>query len=143
MSHDHECLVEIEPEQLPPFPRNVPLSEEVKAMNDEIDCSDGSSLQGVQIIGRGTEVRGYVAPSTKQRQLMRKVSGLGMEDPVFSALAAKQRPKRNPNIFDDMDLDDVPEDMRDMFSVASDGTDSIELHDDILESPSATVRAGP
>ncbi|KAL3908438.1 MAG: hypothetical protein SGILL_008480 [Bacillariaceae sp.] len=70
-----------------------------------------------------------------RRQLMRKVSGLGMEDPVFAAAAAQTKPKRSTNIFDDMNLEDVPEDMRDMFSLASDRTDSVDLDDDILESP--------
>ncbi|OEU16066.1 hypothetical protein FRACYDRAFT_238652 [Fragilariopsis cylindrus CCMP1102] len=42
------------------------------------------SMENFQRIGqKGTEVRGLIVPSQRQRQLMRQVSGLGLEDPVF------------------------------------------------------------
>jgi hypothetical protein len=135
-SSDDVCLAEIDRDQLPSSKENIAQPEEGKTPDRESDSSAGS-LEGVRIIQRGNhaEVRGFVAPSTKQRQLMRKVSGLGMEDPVFAAAVEQTKPKHNPNIFEDMDLGDVPEDMRDMFSLASDRTDSVNLDDDILESP--------
>ena len=61
-----------------------------------------------------------IAPSKKNRQLMRQVSALGMEDPVFGT--TEDGPKHPSNIFDDMSLGDVPEDMRDLVSIASDPT---------------------
>ena len=59
-----------------------------------------------------------IAPSKKNRQLMRQVSALGMEDPVFGT--TEDGPQHPSNIFDDMSLGDVPEDMRDLVSIASD-----------------------
>lgn len=61
-----------------------------------------------------------IAPSKKNRQLMRQVSALGMEDPVFGT--TEDGPKHPSNIFDDMSLGDVPQDMRDLVSIASDPT---------------------
>jgi hypothetical protein len=51
---------------------------------------------------------------------MRQVSGLGMEDPVFRT--TEITPKHPSLVFDDMGLDDIPEDMQDLISIASDPT---------------------
>jgi hypothetical protein len=50
-----------------------------------------------------------------------------MEDPVFGNIDNRLRPLHASNIFDDMDFADVPEDMRDILSVASDHTDEVVL----------------
>mmetsp|Transcript_5027 Transcript_5027/g.5546 ORF Transcript_5027/g.5546 Transcript_5027/m.5546 type:complete len:363 (-) Transcript_5027:104-1192(-) len=86
---------------------------------------------------RGTEIRGLIVPSQRQRQLMRQVSGLGLEDPVFvnnsdddddgdENIDRSTKLQHASNFFDDMDIHDVPEDMRDMISLASDRTDVID-----------------
>lgn len=86
----------------------------------------------------GTEVIGVIAPSLRQKQLMRQVSGLGLEDPVFGKNNGKDQSMKTEHasfIFDDMDIHDVPEDMRDMFSLASDRTDVVETNEgQLLES---------
>eukprot|EP00537_Pseudo-nitzschia_pungens_P001132 CAMPEP_0172367620 /NCGR_PEP_ID=MMETSP1060-20121228/22689_1 /TAXON_ID=37318 /ORGANISM="Pseudo-nitzschia pungens, Strain cf. cingulata" /LENGTH=342 /DNA_ID=CAMNT_0013091939 /DNA_START=133 /DNA_END=1161 /DNA_ORIENTATION=- len=84
------------------------------------------------ITRNGREVGGIIAPTSQQRQMMRQVSGLGLEDPVFGG-----RDINNPSIknehasffFEDMDIDDVPEDMIDMISVVSDRTDQVPMND--------------
>ena len=63
---------------------------------------------------------GTIAASKKTRELMRQVSALGMEDPIFGT--TEDGPQHPSNIFDDMSLNDVPEDMRDCISIASDPT---------------------
>jgi hypothetical protein len=65
-----------------------------------------------------TGVRKLINPTHSSRQLMREMSGLGMEDPIFGTTEAG--PAHPSNIFDDMSLGDIAEDMRDMISVASD-----------------------
>jgi hypothetical protein len=67
-----------------------------------------------------TRTSGLIAPTKKSRQVMRSISGLGMEDPVFGT--TEEGPKHPSNIFEDMSLGDLPEDMRDIVSVASDPT---------------------
>jgi len=79
------------------------------------------------IILSGPRVGGVIAPSNRQRQLMRQVSGLGLEDPVFGKNVCLD--DSASNFFDDMDINDIPEDMRDMVSLASDRTDEIEAYD--------------
>ena len=94
---------------------------------------------------KGTEVRGLIVPSQRQRQLMRQVSGLGLEDPVFDNVHNngghtdddnndddnnEMKPQRTSNMFDDMDIHDVPEDMRYLISLQSDRTDVVD-HDRI------------
>ena len=65
-------------------------------------------------------MRKEISASASSRYLMRQVSGLGMEDPVFGE---SEKEKLHPSqIFDDMSVNDIPEDMRDMISVASDPT---------------------
>jgi hypothetical protein len=135
--HPNECLVEVEKVNL-----SSNLSKQCKAERQSLDGvqddSSEESQQVVQITRRGMEVRGFVATTTKQRQLMRMVSGLGMEDPVFGNIAGQLRPKHASNIYDDMDLDDVPEDMRDMLTLVSDRTDVVDLDDDIIDSPATS-----
>jgi hypothetical protein len=67
-----------------------------------------------------TRTSGLIAPTKKSRQVMRSISGLGMEDPVFGT--TEEGPKHPSNIFEDMSLGDLPKDMRDIVSVASDPT---------------------
>lgn len=77
-----------------------------------------------------------IAPSTHQRQLMRQVSGLGLEDPVFGGMDCQDNSmtKEHASFFlDDMDFHDVPEDMRDMISCASDRTDVVEIEGQSME----------
>jgi hypothetical protein len=77
-----------------------------------------------------------------------------MEDPVFGNVDNQLRPRHASNIFDDMDFADVPEDMRDILSVASDHTDEVVLDsrcfappmkcdDLILGSPTGTKETTP
>lgn len=61
-----------------------------------------------------------------RRGLQRQVSGLGLEDPIFGHVHDKMNPIHASNIFDDMDVADVPADMRDMISTVSDHTDPID-----------------
>lgn len=61
-----------------------------------------------------------ISPSKRSRELMRQVSGLGMEDPVFGT--REKSPAHPSQIFEDMSVNDLPEDMRDMVSVHSDPT---------------------
>ncbi|KAG7367353.1 hypothetical protein IV203_030024 [Nitzschia inconspicua] len=128
-----ECLVEVETDIL-----ESSAKQKCKLGNPSLDGvqddSSDESQKAVLLTRRGMEVRGFIAPTTKQRQLMRKVSGLGMEDPVFGKVAGQLEPKHASNIFEDMALDDVPEDMRDMVTFISDRTDSVDLDDDILDS---------
>eukprot|EP00977_Amphora_coffeiformis_P007134 scaffold1555_cov173-Amphora_coffeaeformis.AAC.14 len=70
--------------------------------------------------GRPYLKRNVIATSMSNHRLMRQMSALGMEDPVFGT--TEDGPKHPSNIFDDMSMNDVPEDMRDMVSVASDPT---------------------
>lgn len=126
----NECLVEVEREILP-------FKREKQSLDGVQDDSTDESQRAVHITKRGMEVRGFIATTTKQRQLMRKLSGLGMEDPVFGDIAGQMNPEHASNIFDDMDLNDVPEDMRDMMTFVSDRTDAVDLDDEILDSPSS------
>lgn len=76
--------------------------------------------------------RSEITASPSARQLMRQVSGLGMEDPVFgtppppssqSSTQGDEQQFFHPSlIFDDMSIGDIPQDMRDLISVASDPT---------------------
>ena len=67
-----------------------------------------------------------IEPTKEQRQLMRQVSALGLEDPVFGNIHESTRPSHPSNIFEDMDLKDVPDDMKDVLSIASDRTDPVD-----------------
>jgi len=70
-------------------------------------------------------------PTKQTREIMRQVSGLGMEDPVFGLAsnhsiyrrAAKNMPFKG--LYDDMGYEDIPAEMRDMLSVCSDPTASV------------------
>lgn len=70
-------------------------------------------------------------PTKQSREIMRQVSGLGMEDPVFGLLSAHGRMTKRaakssiPHLYDDMGLADFPADMRDMLSICSDPTASV------------------
>lgn len=130
---ENACLVEIET-ILPPRVDQKHVAD-MNAFDETEECSDNESHKQPQITRRGMEVRGFVAPTSRQRQLMRKVSGLGMEDPVFGDSAEQLRPSHASNIFDDMDIGDVPDDMKDMLTLASDHTDAVDQDDDIFESP--------
>jgi len=58
-------------------------------------------------------------PASK-RHLMCQVSGLGMEDPVYGT--RERGPSHASQIYDDMSVGNVAEDMKDVVSVASDHT---------------------
>jgi hypothetical protein len=64
----------------------------------------------------------FISPTLSRKNLMRQVSGLGMEDPVFRTSKDDGSPEHPSNIFDDMSFSDVPEDMRDLVSIVSDPT---------------------
>jgi len=82
--------------------------------------------------------RQTINPTQSNRQLMRQISGLGMDDPVFGKASNHSRTSpsgrsdslKKPGqqlppscqMFDDMSLGDLPEDMRDLVSIASDPT---------------------
>lgn len=70
-----------------------------------------------------------------QRQLMRQVSALGLEDPVFGNSTHKMAPTHASHIFNDMDFDAVPPDMRHLVPSVSDHTDSIKISHDDNSSP--------
>jgi hypothetical protein len=75
-------------------------------------------------------IRRTILPSRSKTKLMRQVSALGMEDPVFRT--TEQGPPHHPsNIYDDMGLTHLPVDMMDMVSVASDPTAT--LHEGFLD----------
>mmetsp|Transcript_14645 Transcript_14645/g.30344 ORF Transcript_14645/g.30344 Transcript_14645/m.30344 type:complete len:410 (+) Transcript_14645:106-1335(+) len=77
------------------------------------------------------ETKAMIAPTRRQLQSMRQISALDMGDPVFERGSRKKKPQEHASfIFDDMDINDVPEDMRDMISLASDRTDVVETSDD-------------
>lgn len=71
-----------------------------------------------------------ISPTKSSRRLMRQISGLGMEDPVFGGTTATAMMEETSftstthmmMMFDDMGFDDLPKDMRDAVSVASDPT---------------------
>eukprot|EP00536_Pseudo-nitzschia_multiseries_P003221 jgi/Psemu1/301826/fgenesh1_kg.48_\ len=82
------------------------------------------------ITRNGSEVRGIIAPSRHQKQMMRQVSGLGLEDPVFGGRDFYDTSIKGEHasfFLEDMGIDDLPEDMRDMISLASDRTDEVNL----------------
>ena len=71
--------------------------------------------------GNGGGVRRRtIAPTRSNARLMRQVSGLGMEDPVFQT--KEDGPEHPSNIFSDMGVMDIADDCLDMLSVASDHT---------------------
>ena len=84
---------------------------------------------------------GTIAATKKERELMRTVSGLGMEDPVFGTI--EEGPMHPSNIFDDMSLGDLPEDLRDMISIASDPTAQVGdgIDEEIFHSSLGDLRA--
>lgn len=74
----------------------------------------------------GRQQREIVA-SRSSRLLMRQVSALGLEDPAFGESGRNRNPNSSPrqhpsHIFEDMDLNDLPPDMREEESIASDPT---------------------
>jgi hypothetical protein len=90
--------------------------------------------------GGGPAIGEVIAPSGEQKQLMRKISALGLEDPIFGNVHADMAVNHASMIFEDMNLEDIPDDMRDMLSVVSDHTDAVEMDDQMIESPVKTPR---
>lgn len=83
---------------------------------------------------------------SRERVMMRQISGLGMEDPVYGLSnhsMVRAAGKTLPNLYDDMRLSDVPVDMRDMISVCSDPTASLhkdrDLHKAIQRQKSSRI----
>ena len=82
-----------------------------------------AAMNGGGCVGsRSPPARRTIHPSRSGQKLMRQVSGLGMEDPVFGTVEHLLVDQHPSNIFDDMALTDIPQDMRDMVSIASDPT---------------------
>ena len=80
-----------------------------------------------------------IEPTLENFALMRQVSGLGLEDPVFGASHESTRPCHPSNLYEDMDLADVPEGMRDVLSIFSDHTDPVPIFENpVLDSPNST-----
>lgn len=117
-----------------PSRRDKQLMRQVSGLDlDDFDRTEqeGGTEEGRIRFGGGV-VGGIIAPTKRQRQLMRQISGLGLEDPVFGKQLSFDDSfdkKQGPFIFDDMDINDIPEDMRDMISLASDRTDKVETDD--------------
>ncbi len=89
---------------------------------------------------RNSPIRGPISPTRSSTKLMRQISGLGMEDPIFCT--TEDVPEHPSNIFDDMGWDDVPSDMLDLMSVASDptATDGAGLDESFLQLNRAYIR---
>lgn len=68
---------------------------------------------------------GIIEATKEQQQLMRKVSALGMYDPVFGNVHKDMEISHASIVFEDMDLNDVPEDMRDLLGHTSEHTDPV------------------
>jgi hypothetical protein len=92
------------------------------SIGEMINASSSNEALMRRVSGLGMEDP-VINASSSNKAIMRRVSGLGMEDPVFGTRADEGRPD-NPSahIFDDMSIGDVPEDMRDLVSIASDQT---------------------
>jgi len=115
-----------------PSRRDKQLMRQISGLfwDDDAKEEEGEIEEGLDLTG--TEIKGIIAPSRKQRQLMRQVSGLGLEDPVFGmtlGLDDSIKKEHASFFFEDMDLNDIPSDMRDMVSLASDRTDVVETDD--------------
>ena len=62
-----------------------------------------------------------IAPSKDSVRRMRGIGALGMEDPVFGS-GQPRRLSHPSQVYEDMSLGDIPRDMQDLISVASDPT---------------------
>ena len=115
-----------------PSGRDKQLMRQVSGLGlNDIDKAEGNGADedGIILTGCAAEIGGVIAPTPQQRQLMRQVSGLGLEDPIFGKninLDDSAMKQHASFFFEDMDINDIPEDMRDMFSLASDRTDVVE-----------------
>lgn len=67
------------------------------------------------------KARKLIAPTVKSFALMRQVSRLGMDDPVYT-LVDRGVPNPANRIYDDMNVVDVPDDVLEQMSIASDPT---------------------
>jgi hypothetical protein len=65
-------------------------------------------------------IRGPISATKSGSKLMRQISALGMEDPIFCT--TEDVPNHPSNVFDDMGFDDIPSDMIDLMSLVSDPT---------------------
>lgn len=96
-----------------------------KALNDAEDRVEHSSPTSRDHGGGGgggtASVRRTIVASRSGIKLMRQISALGMEDPVFRT-TERGGPEHPSNIFADMGFNDLPSDMLDMVSIASDHT---------------------
>ena len=114
-----------------PSGRDKQLMRQVSGLDlNDFDKVEGDGAEdGIILTGCAADIGGIIAPTPQQRQLMRQVSGLGLEDPIFGKnlhLDDSINKEHASFFFDDMDINDIPEDMRDMFSLASDRTDVVE-----------------
>lgn len=71
------------------------------------------------------EFGGVIEATKEQQHLMRKISALGMYDPVYGHIHKDLEISHASIVFEDMDFDDVPKDMRDMLGHASEHTDPV------------------
>eukprot|EP00529_Nitzschia_sp_RCC80_P009993 CAMPEP_0113464466 /NCGR_PEP_ID=MMETSP0014_2-20120614/13216_1 /TAXON_ID=2857 /ORGANISM="Nitzschia sp." /LENGTH=779 /DNA_ID=CAMNT_0000356549 /DNA_START=33 /DNA_END=2372 /DNA_ORIENTATION=+ /assembly_acc=CAM_ASM_000159 len=118
------------------FNNSGALDEMMNGTDNDVPADNDKEL----IIRRGMKIRGVICPTEKQKHLMRRVSALGMEDPVYGNISEQVNPLHASNIFDDMDFADVPADMQDMLSLVSDKTDIVEKDEEIFESPKQTEK---
>jgi len=132
-----------------PSRRDEQLMRQVSGLDlDDFDRRGGGEAEdteGGRIIVNGSALGGIIAPTNRQRQLMRQVSGLDMEDPVFGKnifLDDSIKKEHASFFFDDMDINDIPEEMRDMVSLASDRTDVVDF-DDIQSFDSKSFASAP
>ena len=89
---------------------------------DDVDCYASPKQKETKPVEKPKERYTIISPTKSKKALMRQVSALGMEDPVFQT---KEKNPEHPsaNIFDDMGVEDMPKGMEDLLSVASDPTD--------------------
>jgi len=131
-----------------PSSRDQQLMRQVSGLDlDDFDGDDNADVAeeegGLTI--NGNEIVGTIAPTRRQRQLMRQVSAIDMGDPIFGmslGLDDSIKKEHASFIFADMDINDIPEGMRDLVSLASDRTDVIES-DDGRSYDSKSFASGP
>ena len=117
---DDQFLLEMQFES-PPMPLGTPLNGAEGPIQDHVPAA----ANAVALKSSSCEIGVIIEPTGQQKQLMRKVSALGLEDPVFGNVDNQLRPRHASMLFDDMDFADVPKDMRDILSVVSDHTDEV------------------
>lgn len=70
------------------------------------------------------EFKGIVETTKEKKKLMRQVSALGMQDPVFGDIHKDMEVSHASMVFEDIDYNDVPKDMQGLLQHESEHTDS-------------------